>query len=384
MILRNATVFVGEEFVKVDVRVEEGIIVDIGENLVAEHVTGEQSIEEKEEVLDYTGKLIIPGMVEVHSHGCLGFDFCAANADEIDAMRAYYSDHGTTSLLATVMTSGKDKLRQAMIELKPYMHLEDGATRIQGINLEGPFFNPEKKGAHDETCLIPLDEEFFDELNSLSGDNMRLLDVDPTLDNALEFIEKYSKKMTVSLAHTICNYELANQAIEAGATQITHLFNAMNALHHREPGLVGAFSDNKTVNAELICDGFHVHPSVMRLMYQACGERILLISDSISAMGLPDGNYVSGGLDIVVENGEAKLKNGTIAGSTITLFEGLRRTISYGIPAEEAILGATIRPAKAVGIDKMVGSIEVGKYADLLVVDEAYNLEQVVIGGKFV
>ncbi len=382
MILRNAAVFVGKEFVKVDVRVEEGIIVDISENLVAEHVIGEQQTEEIEKVLDYTGKLIIPGMVEVHSHGCLGFDFCAANAEEIDAMRAYYSDHGTTSLLATVMTSGKDKLRQAMSELKPYMHQKDGATRIQGINLEGPFFNPEKKGAHDETCLIPLDEVFFDELNSLSGDNMRLLDVDPTLDNALEFIEKYSKKMTVSLAHTICDYELANQAIQAGATQITHLFNAMNALHHREPGLVGAFSDNETVNAELICDGFHVHPSVMRLMYQACGERILLISDSISAMGLPDGNYVSGGLDIVVENGEAKLKNGTIAGSTITLFEGLRRTISYGIPVEEAILGATIRPAKAVGIDKMVGSIEVGKYADLLVVDENYNLEEVFIGGE--
>lgn len=372
MIIKNASVFIGREFQAVDIRVDEGKFTEIGTNLIAQVA---------EEVLDYTGKTVIPGMVEVHSHGCLGYDYCAANSEEIDAMRAYYGKHGTTSLLATVMTSGKDKLRQAMKELKPYMHLEDGLTRIQGINLEGPFFNPAKKGAHDESCLIPLDEVFFDELNSLCGGNMRLLDVDPTLDNALSFIEKYSKKMTVSLAHTVCDYELANKAIAAGATQITHLFNAMMGLHHREPGLVGAFSDNETVNAELICDGFHVHPSVMRLMYQACGERILLISDSISAMGLPDGNYVSGGLDIVVDHGEAKLKNGTIAGSTITLFEGLRRTISYGIEAEEAILGATIRPAKAVGIDDKVGSIEVGKYADFLIIDGDYNLEKVYIGG---
>lgn len=373
MIIKNARVFIGSEFQNVDIRVCDGRFVEIAACI---------EVSESEEVMDCSGKKILPGMVEVHSHGCLGFDFCAADQDEIDAMRAYYGSHGTTSLLATVMTSGKDKLRQAMRELKPYMHQEDGGTRILGINLEGPFFNPAKKGAHDESCLIPLDEEFFDELNHLSGDNMRLLDVDPTLDNALDFIEKYSKKMTVSLAHTVCNYELANQAIEAGATQITHLFNAMMGLHHREPGLIGAFSDNESVNAELICDGFHVHPSVVRMMYKACGERILLISDSISAMGLPDGKYVSGGLDIIVEHGEAKLTNGTIAGSTITLFEGLRRVISYGVPVEEAILGSTIRPAKAVGIEKEVGSIEVGKYADLLIVDEEYQLEQVLIGGR--
>lgn len=372
MIIKNASVFIDAGFQNVDIRVKEGKFSEIAVNLTTE---------DGEEVVDAAGKKILPGMVEVHSHGCLGFDFCAANQEEIHTMRGYYGSHGTTSLLATVMTSGQDKLRQAMRELKPCMHKEDGLTRIQGINLEGPFFNPQKKGAHDESCLIPLDEEFFDELNMLSGNNMRLLDVDPTLDNALEFIEKYSKKMTVSLAHTICDYELANQAIEAGATQITHLFNAMLGLHHRAPGLIGAFSDNETVNAELICDGFHVHPSVMRMMYKACGDRILLISDSISAMGLPDGNYTSGGLDIFVENGEAKLKNGTIAGSTITLFEGLRRTISYGIKEEEAILGATIRPAKAVGIAEKVGSIEVGKYADFLIIDEDYNLENVYIGG---
>lgn len=373
MLLKNASVFIENEFQKVDVRIEDGIFTEISEELIAK---------EGEDVLDGTGKQVIPGMVEVHSHGCLGFDFCTADSKEIDDMRAYYGKHGTTSLLATVMTSGEDKMKQAMRELNPYMDLSDGETRILGINLEGPFFDPAKKGAHDESCLIPLNEVFFDELNRLSGGNIRLLDVDPTLDNAMEFISKYSKEMTVSLAHTTSDYALAMKSIEAGVTQMTHLFNAMIGLHHREPGPVGAFSDSD-VNAEIICDGFHVHPAVIRMMYKVAGDRIILISDSISAAGLPDGKYVSGGLEITVENGEAKLKNGTIAGSTITLFEGLRRVISYGIDPVEAILGATIRAAKAVGIGDKVGSIEIGKYGDFLVVDEEYNLEQVVIGGKF-
>ncbi|MFI3170781.1 MAG: N-acetylglucosamine-6-phosphate deacetylase [Eubacteriales bacterium] len=371
MILKNASVFVDGIFRDVDIRVETNKITEIGKGLA-----GEDSI-------DCQGKYIIPGMVEIHSHGCLGYDFCMASAQEISEMRAYYATHGTTSLLATVMTSGKDKLKEAMRQIKPITHTDENVTRIMGINLEGPFFDEAKKGAHDADCLLPLDEKFFDELNALSGDNIRLLDVDPTLENAMEFIQKYAKKMTVSIAHTTCDYELANKAIEAGATHVTHLFNAMNGLHHREPGIIGAFSDND-INAELICDGFHVHPSVIRLMYKSDGEKILLISDSISAMGLPDGAYVSGGLDIFVENGEAKLKNGTIAGSTITLFEGLRRVISYGVPVEQAILGATLRPAKAVGIDEYVGSIEEGKYADLLITDKDFHLEQVMMNGTII
>ncbi len=371
MIIKNAQAFIGNEFQKVDIRVNEGKFAEIGTNLAVQ----------EEEVMDFSGKFILPGMVEVHSHGCLGFDFCTATSEEIDAMREWYTAHGTTSLLATVMTSGEEKMKQAMRELKPYMDLQEPLTRILGINLEGPFFDPAKKGAHDESCLLPLDTVFFDELHALSGDNIRLLDIDPTLDNAIEFIGKYSEKMTVSLAHTTCDYELANEAIEAGASHITHLFNAMKGLHHRDPALIGAFSDSD-VNAEIICDGFHVHPSVIRMMYKVAGDRVVLISDSISAAGLPDGNYISGGLEITVANGEAKLKNGTIAGSTITLFEGLRRVISYGIDPSEAILGATIRPAASVGIADKVGSIEVGKYADMLVVDAEYNLEQVIVNGE--
>lgn len=380
MILKNASVFIGERFEMVDIAIEDGKIKEIGQSLCR---TTKDEIE-----MDYTGRKIIPGMVEIHSHGCLGYDFCTATQSQMNEMRAYYASQGTTALLATVMTGPKDVLRKAMKEVKNSIEevrysigeTEECKTRIMGINLEGPFFGEAKKGAHDVNCLLQLDEEFIDELQALSGNHIQLLDVDPTLNNALYYIEKYSKQMTVSIAHTVCNYELANKAIAAGATHITHLFNAMNPLHHRDSGLIGAFSDNQ-VNAELICDGFHVHPSVIRMMYKVAGDRILLISDSISAMGLPDGHYISGGLDIAVKNGEATLENGTIAGSTISLLEGVRRVISYGISEEEAILGATMRPAKAVGIDAQVGSIEVGKCADLLVVDNQYNIEKVFISG---
>ena len=174
------------------------------------------------------------------------------------------------------------------------------------------------------------------------------------------------------MAHTSCDYELAKEAVERGAHHITHLFNAMNGLHHREPGLVGAFSDFD-VMAELICDGVHVHPAVVRMCFKVAPEKLVLISDSISATGLPAGQYVSGGLKITVTNGEAKLENGTIAGSTVSAFEGMRRAISFGVPAHEAILSATLNPAKAVGLEQEVGSISKGKKADLLVVDRDYS-----------
>lgn len=378
MILKNGLVFIEQSFQKVDVRIKDGKIQEIETTLEPN---------EAEEVRDCSGKRIIPGMVEVHSHGCLGHDFTVASPEELVEMKAYYGKHGTTSILATVMTDTKDHIKHAMTNLKPFITNKEekapeiNGVRIMGINLEGPFFDSVKRGAHDETCLLPLDETFFNEINGLSGNNIRLLDIDPTLKDAIPFIEKFSKKMTVSLAHTICGYDLAEQAIKAGASHITHLFNGMNGLHHREPALIGAFSDFP-VNGELICDGFHIQPPVIRMMYKVAGERIILISDSISPTGLADGNYVSGGLDITVKDGEARLANGTIAGSTITLLEGVRRIISYGISPEEAILGATIRPAKAVGIEDYVGSIEVGKYGDVLIVDSNYSLEDVIIGGE--
>lgn len=367
MILKNASVFYEGEFRKVDVEVKEGCIHSISSQL------------EGEEVVDLSGKLLLPGVIDVHTHGCLGYDFTVATKAEMREMEAYYLKNGVTSILATVMTMKPSFLEESMVRIKEIMSEED--TIVKGINMEGPFLGEDKRGAHDPIYLQGINLEFFERLDELCDHQLKLVDIDPKLNGAMTFIEKYGKSKTISLAHTSCDYKLAEEAINKGAHHITHLFNAMNGLHHREPGLIGAFSDFD-VNAELICDGVHVHPSVVRMCFKIAPEKVVIISDSISATGLPNGEYVSGGLAITVLDGEARLANGTIAGSTATAFEGMRRTIKFGVAPEVAILGATLNAARSVGIDNEVGSIAVGKRADFLVVTEEYDLETVYKNGK--
>jgi N-acetylglucosamine-6-phosphate deacetylase len=262
------------------------------------------------------------------------------------------------------------------------METQTKGSRIIGINMEGPFLGADKKGAHDVRYLMPIDEEKYSELNDLSGDNVRIIDLDPNLAGSLEFIKKHSNKKVISLAHTSCTYEQASKAIAAGATHITHLFNAMNGLHHREPGLVGAVSDFN-IHAEIICDGIHIHPAVIRLMYKVDSGKLILISDSMSAAGLDDGIYELGGQKVYVNNGKATLEDGTIAGSTTTVYQAFKNIIKFGIPAEEAILSATLLPAKAIKADKELGSIAAGKKADFIIMDQDYNIEKVYRDGLY-
>ncbi len=376
MILKNGKVFYNRQFHNLDIRVVDNKI-----NEINTHITPLSS----ELLIDCKEQLILPGMVDIHTHGCLGYDFTVSSDEQIAKMKKYYVSQGTTSVVATVMTGPKSTQKEAISRLSAHIDCSPSpnSSRIVGINLEGPFFNVAQKGAHDENCLLSLDDNYMEELFQLSNNNILLIDIDPTLKNSMDFIKKYKEKSTISLAHTACDYNLALESFAAGAKHITHLFNAMKGLHHREPGMIGAFYDSNA-NAEVICDGFHIHPAVIRLMFKACGNRIVLISDSISATGLPDGKYVSGGLDIFVEDGKAKLSSGTIAGSTISLLDGVKNAISFGITPEVAIHSATELAAKSVGIDEKVGSIEVNKYADLLILSADWNLETVMINGTFV
>ncbi len=368
MVFKSAQVFIDKNFCYADVEVKNGVIINISDKISSD------------DFIDLTGKMLLPGLVDIHTHGCLGFDFCTADTSDISKMTDFYLSHGVTSILATIITCKEERLKASVSTINKCISDDSFPSIIRGINLEGPFFSHDKKGAHDPRYLRPLDDALLRELDSLSGNNIRLLDIDPMLEGSIPFIKKHSKTRTISLAHTSCDYELAWEAIKAGASHISHLFNAMNGIHHREPGLIGAFWDND-VYGELICDGFHIHPSVIRLMFKSNAEKIILISDSISAAGLSDGEYFSGGQRITVHDKKATLQNGTIAGSTISLYDGLKNAIAYGIPPEQATLSATISPAKSVGIDKLVGSIEVGKRADLLVTDQNFELLSVFVGG---
>lgn len=371
MILKNASVFYNGTFRKLDIQTKDDSIKTISESI----------LDVEDEVVDCTDKLIIPGLIEVHSHGCIGYDFSTASMEEIERMREYYLSCGITSIAATTMTMAVEPYKKAVKNINLAMQKDSKGCRIVGINMEGPFLSKDKKGAHDVNYLIPISEEIFEELYQLSGENIKIVDIDPDLEGAMEFIQKYKKELTISLAHTGCSYETANQAIDEGANHITHLFNAMNGLHHREPGILGALVD-RDARAEIICDGVHIHPAVIRMMFKLCHEKMILISDSMCACGLKDGEYELGGLPVYVKDRKATTKDGTIAGSTTNVFECMVNAIRFGVPINQAIESATLIPAKALHMEHEIGSIEVGKKADFVIINQDYELEKVILNGK--
>lgn len=375
MVLKNANVFIDGSFMPLDISIKEDRISEIGKNL-----------ESDEETIDCTGKMIWPGLFDIHTHGCIGFDFSKSTPDEIMEMCSFYAKHGVTSVLATTMTNEPQQYSRAIKYISQVMQIqkETEATNqayIRGINMEGPFLGKEKKGAHDEQYLCPISQKLVDEYQELSNNAIYLIDIDPSLPDALSFISNNKDNLTISIAHTNCDYDTAQKAALAGATHVTHLFNAMPPLLHREPGVIGAAFE-LGLNAEIICDGIHIHPAVVHLMFAAMADRMILISDSISPTGLEDGKYESGGLPIEVKDCKAYLADGTLAGSTLTLFDAVKKAVKFKIPLEQALYAATYIPAQAVGFDNEIGSIACGKVADLLIVNNDLELEQVIMRGK--
>ena len=383
MIIKNVRVFLNGAFREASFRVMDGKFAEIIEG------TKELTPAPDEQVLDYTGHKVIPGLFDIHTHGCLGYDFSFSSAEEDVKMLNHYAENGVTSVLATTMTNAPDVYRRACSQIgqlkSPVKDIFP--AKIRGINAEGPFLSLEKKGAHDPQYITAPDEAYFNELNTLSGGIIRLITIAPEQDNAIEFIKKHtagnasdkSSALYVSVGHSDCDYDTAMKAFNAGADHVTHLYNAMNGLHHRKPGIPGAAADAKAW-VELICDGLHVHESVLRHAFKAYPGRVVLISDSIAPSGLPDGQYSSGGLPVFLKNGEIRLEDGTLAGSGITLFEGLKRCVKdFGIPEEEAILAATYNAAASVGLEGRCGSIAVGLDADYVVIDDDYRLLSVHI-----
>lgn len=338
-----------------------------------------------DEELDAAGRYVTPGFVDIHIHGAAGSDFCDGmdGSDKyVRAMQKYLGSQGVTSFLGTTMAFSEEILDRIFDTARPIFGQEGYGAVLRGVNMEGPFFNKAKKGAQAEEYIIDPDWEMFQRLWERSGHNIRLVDVAPELPGALEFAQKASKLCTVSIAHTCATYEEATAAFANGFTHTTHLFNAMPAFTHRAPGVVGAASDFAE-HIEMICDGIHLNPSVVRAVFNMFGpDRVCIISDAMQACGMPNGEYSLGGQKVFMTDGLATLADGTIAGSATCQAEGFRRAVKFGVPLESALKAATINPAKAAGLFDEVGSIAVGKRADVLVLGADLHPEHIFIGGK--
>lgn len=338
------------------------------------------------QIIDASGCIVAPGFVDIHIHGARGTDFCEGTKAANDNIASYLASVGVTSYCGTTMAFDKDKLVDMMRVASDIMdNPEDNHAVMRGINLEGPFAAVAKKGAMDVTQLKGIDIPFLDRVMEASGNRIKLVDVAPELDGATELIKHAAATTTVSLAHTAADYDTAKAGFEAGATHVTHLYNAMMGLSHREPGLVGAARDF-TQHAELICDGIHIHPAAIRAAFDMFGVRLCLISDAMMACGMPNGEYELGGQQVFVEDGRATLANGTLAGSATAQTECFRRAVKlFGIPLETALTCCTESPAKAIREYDRIGSIAPGKRADFTLLDsKTLEVKGCIIGGKVV
>ena len=329
------------------------------------------------EIIDAEGLLVLPGLVDIHSHGAAGEDFSDGNPEGLKKFLRYERSCGITSYCPTSMTFPKERLRQIFASIKG-AQTEEGA-KVVGINMEGPFLDPAKKGAHVEKWIAAPDVAFVRELNQDVDGLVRLVTLAPNMDGAEEFIKEMHEEVCISLGHTAADYDCASRAMKLGAHHVTHLYNAMQPFGHRAPGLIGAAMDDPECMVEMICDGYHIHPSAIRAAFRMFGpERVILISDSMRAAGMENGTYELGGQEVTVKDRKAVLKDGTLAGSATNLYGCMCKAVEFGIPLEQAIMAATANPARSIGIFDRVGSIRIGKQADLLLASENLELKRVI------
>lgn len=343
---------------------------------------GERIVPEAEgEEVALDGCLLIPGLTDLHFHGCRGADFSDGDAEGLRTMAEYELSRGVTQICPAGMTLDRPQLVKICRMAAEHRKAAAPGAELVGVNLEGPFLSEAKKGAQNGAWLRDPDAELLAELLAESDGLVKLVSVAPELPGALDFIRSVKDRVRVSVAHTACTYDQAMAAFDAGAKQVTHLFNGMNAFAHREPGPVGAAADSDCM-VELICDGIHIHPAMVRATFKLFGaDRVILISDTMRAAGMPDGQYTLGGQDVAVRGARATLADGTLAGSVTDLMKCMKTAVSFGIPLWDAVKAAAWNPARALGIDSWAGSLEPGKAANIAVLNADLSLRAVLFRG---
>jgi len=371
------------EFVKADIILKNDRIHAIYSDNINEERFYQNDFDEKN-IIDLEGRKVIPGLVDIHTHGAIGYDVAVASAEQIHEIARYQARNGTTTFMPTTVTDDIKNTKKALEEIRKAAQIKgDGAT-IEGAHIEGPYINVQRKGAHDPKWITLPDKNQYDEFRDILGPLKIHITVAPEIEGGLGFI-KYVRQNggTVGIGHTDGDYEITVKAIEAGANVFTHLFNTMTELNHRKPGVVGA-ALSSDIPVELICDGIHVHPAVVKIVARARGaEGIVLVTDSMQAAGLGDGEYVFAGSKIYVVNGYAGKEDGTLVGSVLCLFNAVKNMVNFGnVSFGDAVKMASLNPAKVLGIDDEVGTIEVGKRADLVVLDDNLEIHMVFCRGN--
>lgn len=376
MWLLGGNVYIAEQgFCKRNLLLRNGII----ERIVPQGETVEEARLHDAETVDVQGATILPGLVDLHFHGCAGHDFCEGTKEAFETIERYELRHGTTVISPATMTLPEERLRKICAGAAAYAK---NSECLKGIYLEGPFLSEAKKGAQNSAYLRLPDIELLRVLNAEAEGLIRIVAIAPEQKGAIACVEACAEQFRFSVAHTTAGYATCARAMQKGAKQVTHLYNAMPPFTHREPGVIGAAFDHG-VDVELISDGVHVDACAVRMAFRLFGEEhVILVSDSMMAAGMPDGMYELGGQAVTVRGKRAVLSDGTIAGSVTNLYDCMVTAIRMGIPAEAAVRAATSNPAAALGIAADYGSIAVGKKADLLVVNDDWELQRVYKHGR--
>ena len=354
------------KFIKRDIYIGED------KRFVSAPVSGDEEIIEAEDCY------VIPGLVDIHIHGCAGADFSDDDPDALECMAAWLFSRGVTAFLPASMTWPEERLFRIFSGACPVP--DDGRhALLAGIHMEGPFISEKKKGAQNPAYIRFPDRDEFERLLKSAAVPVRLVTLAPELPGAMDFIDRFRRDVHISLGHSAAGYETAKEAFDRGADHVTHLFNAMNPFLHREPGIIGAAAEREEVFVELICDGVHVHPAAVRAAFSLFGaDRIVLISDSMRAAGLADGESELGGQKVYKKGRRAFLADGSIAGSVSSLTDCMKNAVRFGIPLEDAVLAATANPARSIGLSGSVGSIREGARGNLVILDADLQILQVI------